>query len=321
MLVTLPTSVMFVLAGCSSPASTSRPERAEPIPGLPAGDERAVQRYAEDERFLVVAERELIRRCMEASGFRYIVERPTTAEVAADLDFSVGAGGDLASRRERGYGLFEANQQRRDGGAERSAVDGDAGQPQSANDAYVRSLPADQQEAYMAALVGGESAPQQIETSSGDVIEMNRDGCVNEARQQIWEDPTRWMSLLMERQAIRNDLVGRAEQDGGFQQALGAWRGCMAARGFEFRTPSAAVDALAQEYAAASDPAEVRERETAVAVADGECGESAELAAAYERALAEARNEMAPDQERVLLAEEELRREGVDRAKQLLGDL
>jgi hypothetical protein len=106
--------------------------------------------WAESERVLTAADDRLTQRCMQERGFRYPVDQRTAT--GNDDETAVI---DLPRRRRVGYGLTDtAGSMPQD--------------PPSAVDAYVRSLPAAEQERFRKALFGtaDDGAPRTLKEGS-----------------------------------------------------------------------------------------------------------------------------------------------------------
>lgn len=213
---------------------------------------------------LDVAEEKLVARCMAARGQVYwpITSPPITMP---DEERAV----DLPRRRAEGFGLT-----------------GGAGPPKAG--------PNDTQPGFQTALFGDMRHYQDLKLPNGNVLSYPASGCVAESRATLYTDVRRWARVDAIPQVVGNKLRAQTTDAPELTEARSRWVSCMAAVGYPYPDPEAAVADLSNAYQQHGDSAALRRWEVAVATADGECAlrahvPSAELALRRARAYALAR--------------------------------
>lgn len=205
---------------------------------------------------LANAESELISACMTAQGFRYQVETSTLSG-ESDEERSL----NMNERRSRGYGL--ASQY----GSDKESVS------TAANDTYVAGLSKKNADAYMKALRGGTADFREMRFGTGRDITFSSRGCEARSRTSLYGNLDDWVSVAYFPQNLNSELSPRVEKAPKYRAAMNDWRTCMRGRGYAYASPDAAYDQLKSAYRAQKKvTAALRDREIAVAVADGECG-------------------------------------------------
>jgi hypothetical protein len=198
--------------------------------------------YPAREYQLDVAEERLTQRCMTSRGLTYVLHEPLPP-IGSDEERAV----DLPRRRIVGYGLGSSS-----GG--QPPPDPDAGKP-----------------AYEQALFGDPRHRQELRLPDGSLHTFPGDGCIAESRTKLYGDVRRWARTVSIPPVFDNVLRDRTRDVPELAQANGRWTSCMAAADFPYPTPKAAIDALSTAYAEHGPTPTLKTRETATAVADGEC--------------------------------------------------
>lgn len=240
-------------------------------------------RTIEERRLLWEAEEAAVASCMEGRGFTYVPIKYDRTR-ARENDPSNIERGDVDAARTIGYGLADAMQR----------ID----QPEPAEvalDERLKQMPPAQREAYMLALGGVDISPGRADdagqVAGGDVVTVSipegptvkwdRNSCFAQARQEVYGDELSYSKLTLELTVLHQKLEQRVEQDEAWKKGLETWRACMHGRGFRYDEPVYARlgirDAYRDARAGKGDYERVRERELAVATADAECWNGADL--------------------------------------------
>ncbi|MEU6800024.1 hypothetical protein [Streptomyces neyagawaensis] len=204
---------------------------------------------------LANAESKLISICMAAKGFRY---RAESADPAAESDEERSL--NMNERRTRGYGL--ASQY----ASEKESVG------TAPNDAYLAGLPKKKADAYMETLRGGATDFREMRFGGGRNITFSARGCEAESRASLYGSLDDWVSIAYFPQNLNSELSSRVEKSPKYRSAMNDWRTCMRGKGYTYTSPDTAYEQLRDEYRRQGANSALREREIAVAVADGNCG-------------------------------------------------
>ncbi|WDZ87833.1 hypothetical protein [Micromonospora cathayae] len=229
------------------------------------------------------------RKCLAAQGFTPPPAPPPAQPVPEDEAASI----KLADRRANGYGL-----------APDLSDAGDAPSTLAPSDPYHDRLSATDQRRYRAALFGSSTLGVRVDLGAGRHVVVPKQGCLAESRRALAGDVTTWARLTYLPQTVDDRLADRASTAPGYLAVLAEWRTCMAGRGHPHPTPRAARDAIRAAYdtVRAGDRAELRRREIAVAVADGECATRVHLPAAELTARRGLVATLPPEERRTLTA-------------------
>jgi hypothetical protein len=237
----------------------------------------------EERRLLWEAEEAAVASCMEGRGFTYVPSKYDRTR-AKETDPANIERGDVDAARTMGYGLADAMQ--RDDRPEPAEV---------AFDERLKNLPPEQRAAYMLALGGvdlsrvraddaGQVAGGDIATvvsPDGSTVKWDRNSCFARGRREVYGDELSYRKLTLELMVLRRKLMQNVEQDEAWKQGLAQWRACMHGRGFPYDEPVHARTAMRDAYrdvqAGKGDFERARARELAVATADAECWNTADL--------------------------------------------
>ncbi|MCL6735109.1 hypothetical protein [Streptomyces neyagawaensis] len=204
---------------------------------------------------LANAESKLISICMAAKGFRY---RAESADPAAESDEERSL--NMNERRTRGYGL--ASQY----ASEKESVG------TAPNDAYLAGLSKKKADAYMKTLRGGATDFREMRFGGGRNITFSARGCEAESRTSLYGSLDDWVSIAYFPQNLNSELSSRVEKSPKYRSAMNDWRTCMRGKGYTYTSPDTAYEQLKDDYRTQGANSALREREIAVAVADGNCG-------------------------------------------------
>ena len=203
---------------------------------------------------LYVAEQRLIRDCMAADGFEYVVVPPIRPD-----------------RKDAGrpFGIADVARARTDGYSE-EAPSVPTARP---NGRYVAGLSADRRRRYQRALDGTDPAAIVVEVPGVGTVFTSSDGCQSKARHHLYGDLRVWTRA----KAIITNLPAitfpELRRDPAYAAALLTWRSCMSLRGFGYASPAEAVTAVRARSGPGVSPEERR-----TAVADAQCNSSSRLA-------------------------------------------
>ncbi|HWL34862.1 MAG TPA: hypothetical protein VNQ77_01590 [Frankiaceae bacterium] len=263
---------------------------------------------SEEEAFLVLAEQQLVSRCMRVAGFEYVAVRPRPSAVVAQGSGHFYEERSLVARRQDGYGLSKTA----------SAAVEEIPVEARANNEIVAKLTPAEKERYTLTLFGSDRTAISVTLPSGKSIATNSDGCLSEARRALYLDLERWLLLDYIGSASRLEINAAVRKDERFLTALRKWADCMKGRGFSVHDPGDAKEEAAKAYEAAGNEANARSRELEIAVADGECGEQS----SFYTVLAEVEQEhtaaVNAKNEANVIAFREMQAQARDRAKRLL---
>ncbi|MFI5841867.1 hypothetical protein ACIA8K_19360 [Catenuloplanes sp. NPDC051500] len=248
--------LVMLLAGCAP-----QPARTPAGPALTAGAGDLISRtgtYYQDQDLLQRTENRLADGCLAAAGFTVDTTRPGSA----DEEWRPV----LAERQAGGYRL-------------RASQEAEAESPAGR---YVRALPAERQDQFLAAMNG--DAQQAITLRDGQQFTFPSTGCLAEARTTVFGDPAQAARIDYLAQNYHNTAYLAAIAQPAYRTALTAWSACMRAEGHDFASPSAAKQSLAAEYPPDA-PATASPHEIAVAVADAGCATRAGVPGTVESLL------------------------------------
>ncbi|MFF9810672.1 hypothetical protein ACF1G5_37200 [Streptomyces coeruleorubidus] len=203
---------------------------------------------------LANAESKLISACMETKGFRY---RAEVSAPAAESDEERSL--NMKERRVRGYGL--ASQY----GSDKETVGA------ATNDAYVAGLSKKNADAYMKALRGDSTDFREMRFGGGRNITFSARGCEAKSRTSLYGSLDDWVSVAYFPQHLNSGLSSRVEKSPKYRRAMNEWQTCMRGKGYAYASPDTAYDQLKSAYRAQGATTALRDREIAVAVADGDC--------------------------------------------------
>lgn len=269
---------MAALAAVSGCASAQPDTAATPLPKPPAFDGRLspealdmVTRsgtWPRAQQTLDTAVNELVHRCMKAKGFTYPAKR---APLPTSLDDTTAVV-DLPGRRRHGYAIATTPRQ--------------SGPPPAP---YYTALSPDRKRAFDLAFSGPADADSGDDVSTGTgTVRVRRQGCDAEARRDLTGDVTVWARMYYTPEALNGRLDAKVPKAREYTAAMAAWRACMGDRGYAYRTPEEAQDALTRRFQEnkhrkGAPKGEFRSHEIKVAVADGESAIEADVPGAAVR--------------------------------------
>ena len=256
---------------------------------------------------LALAEHELVRRCMAARGFRYLVPVPPASSEGSTSLLQLPPQLKVAEARVNGYGIALRRA---------PSVPGDT--PEDAEQRYLESLSPQEQDQYQHALDGGHGARQvEVTLPGGARVGASTEGCVGEARQKLYGSLQSYLTVLYLPQVAQSEITA-VEDDRALRNALEQYASCMSDQGYgEADTPAAARERAESYYADGETPA-ARRREIALATADAECQEQTQVYEALKEAVDRVAAEWLQENEGAVLAATEAQRAAVSRARNVL---
>lgn len=257
---TLP-ALLLTVGGCASPpvplAGTSSVSLLAAASAATTSDATTMR-----ERWtLFRAQQVLVQRCMTAQGLTYLVTNPgpepPTATTTSDT---------LGHGSPPGYGV--------------TAASNDTDSAGTAEDRYVRGLPAVQAASYSVALDGraDEVAPLRLPSGVSGSYETN--GCTAAARAQLYGKVRDAFEDTLVPQDVNQMFAPYLQHDQRYQAALGAWQRCMAASGWTATSPDAVIASLESLAAHQTSAASLARTQQAEGAADGRCDARSDLRAA-----------------------------------------
>jgi hypothetical protein len=310
-----------LLAGLVMACDGSR-DPADPAPGgpSPAGGAGPGQGSGalslEDDARIILAEEELISRCMADHGLTYHAVGPSVEELreqrlAEDQQSDDWFGSDDVERASRGgYGFADALD---DPEPTRDPV------VDHPNNVHLESLSPAERQAWHEALFGTFEDHESFELPGGGQASTATSGCLWEARDQLHGDAREYFRTTMALTDIGQQVTERVRADDRYQSAVAGWQACMRDSGHRFDSPAEAQNEIDALVATAPDRASARAREVAVSVADATCSREAGLAEAARDLIPQHREQVEAEFEGERLALQEMLRATLDRAREVLG--
>ena len=276
---------------------------------------------AEDQRFLALAEEELVKRCIELAGFKYVTYPPPSAPQSYQWGRD-----DVEAARTGGYGLKADNGPiliTDDGstGASSSTGGGSANNsaPRDPNIKYMQSLPKDEQQRYWTTLMGNTEGPLVSTTfPNGGAYGVPTSGCISEARKRLYGSLQSYVQLTVGGMQIETGADKLVAADPTYVRASVAWQQCMKGKGYDFADIGAAYSAALAARRAAPDPAAAKAAEIKIAVADAQCGRQSGIRRIGDALDTKYQEQLRAQNQGAVLAEAEATAEAVARAKQIL---
>jgi hypothetical protein len=246
-------AVLICAAGCAA-GTASRPD---PAASSARTLERAAAVLTHDattlrQRWrLFNAQQLLDQRCMRGLGLRYVVTsagpEPPSGVTTADV---------LGSSPSSGYGVSLKK-----GGV----------LSEPAQDRYVRSLPAAEQDRYVTALNGPTDQAAPLTLPSGDEGFYATGGCTARTQAYLYGSVRAAFEDLLVPQDVNGLFNSYLAQDRRYGTALGQWQRCMVTYGSTAQTPAALIQSLKAESARGMSPAALDRHQRAAVTADRRC--------------------------------------------------
>ncbi len=235
-----------LLRGGWQPAATGEVVQVDGMPGA----------AVPDEDLLSWAEQTLAGRCMADRGFRvWVGWRPAPAGEQPPHRYG---NDDAAWAAAHGFGI----------GAQRLAPATQAPEP---NRAYLMKLPEDRRAAYDLAYHGDPKRTVAVSLAGGAVVRTGRDGCLSQARTELFGDLAEWLRLDSGWRNLDAEVVPAVTAMPEYLAALARWRGCMQAAGHPAADPGALREQASQAYRTARSNEAALGQEKAAAVQEAAC--------------------------------------------------
>jgi hypothetical protein len=190
--------------------------------------------------------------CLNRAGFH----PPATPEASLPSPGDEAATIDLAGRRRHGYGI--------------SSSDEDSATAANPN-AYTASLSPGDRQRFGTAQFGPGMPTTVVALRGKGRATVPTAGCVARARRALAGDVQTWAEISYIPQQFDDELGRRALTAPAYRTALAHWRTCMAAHGYTYATPDAAVTHLTRQHEQGATGPRFRHREITTAVTDGKC--------------------------------------------------
>jgi len=237
------------------------------------------------------AEERLVESCMNEKGFTYI---PNSSEDISYLDEEPEAmtPGDTSAAKIHGYGLANAIE---DGEGGIRPPESDTQDP---NGTILSQLSPSQRDAWDEALMGnvgggGESSTDSMvsleDPISGGIVSWDANSCFAIARAQLFGSIEQLEESEFTKYNLQNQVFTMAEEDVKYKAAIGRWKNCMAAHGYNYDHPDKVSDELVEQYHSGKIPInELRASEIAIATVDSRCHQQSSVTEAYNSAIQQA---------------------------------
>ena len=264
----------LVLGACSG-GDDAVDDRVPP-PGTVLSDDafdlvsRSEAFYVE-EQALLGAEQLGIAECMQSQGWDYVA-LPGDQLVANSSQ-------SLTDRRlDDGYGLASAATQVQ-------GSDATSAQGNGANREVIASLSAEDAARYDVALFGHPETRASIDLPDGTAVSYPVDGCIAQARTELYGDIATWASVSNVPPSYERVLAENVLESSAYTAAMRGWSDCMAASGFDYALPQDAIDDLTERYRVEGFSDQLRDEEMRTATADATCAQDEGVESAVDEAL------------------------------------
>lgn len=244
--------IASTLVGCATgsgdepradgPSGAARPEETR---DLTIGEAILIER----------AERILVKRCMEASGFTYWLRPPVSAAEREGRGFVLD---DITWARTYGYGgVFERQ--------------GEKARLNDPNATYANGLPEPDRIRYSKTL-DGDPAQGMMSTRlpSGGTVQKPRTGCWNTAGEQLYGDIETWFRVKKTATSLTPLYVPELLKDRRLTTAVAAWARCMKKKGHTYASPDD-IRAKRHSLTAGMSPQRAHATEVELAVPEAAC--------------------------------------------------
>lgn len=217
--------------------------------------------------YLSRAQQQLVSRCMDRLGLRYLVSNPGPEPAIQATTSQV-----LGVRLPATYGVSL-------GGAGSTSL--------PAEDRYTEELPKAELSSYIEALSGPPRMSGTLVLPSGVTFAYETGGCVGDGRRTLFGSVAAALADALVPQDIGNTFLASLAKNAAYGAARQSWQRCMAAAGWHYASPQASIMAI-QDLAAdaGTKPATLSAQQSRVASADVACDGRSHLRATMASALA-----------------------------------
>lgn len=309
----LAATLITVAAACSPVASTAPPT----TPALTADEEQALQHVLRDlvnvddtttqeTNLLAEAEAELTYRCLREAGVDWRPPGPSNIPVASNPFRSI-------SRSDLWLPLAGSLTDPEAWAAYRATLRA----KQTAMSAYPPPPPG-----YEDAMYGESPREITIDIGNGGLLTIPIGGCASKVVEQLYGVDAASYHRARTAALVASKLMGEVVADETVAEATRAWSACMRRRGYRLSTPDDLRDPLEGAYEAFMSGSgtidELAALDAQVGTADAECKQQSGLATVFARALIKIGEDRLEQNEGVLTAYLRYRRQGLDRAAQIV---
>jgi hypothetical protein len=299
-------------SGATAPDSTRPAADLDQLAGVRRADAIISTTLTAGESALVVnAHGAVVESCMQELGWDFRVGTATaeTESIPGSLSqLEQWTFTDVASAESVGFGL---QSHLAEVAAYIDQLELDAGEAHIPDPLTMRPEDAAR---YELDFFGREDERIEITERDGSGAGMAGGGCIAEAERALFGDIAQAMWLRDARGTAESDIWEAALSDDAVNDALDSWKGCVRERGREFEDPHGAFDSAA-DAARAGD----FDQERSIATTHAECVAESNLDLAVAAAFLSATNAVLPELEDDLLALQELEKDALARAKDILG--
>ena len=253
-------ALAVAVAGCTTDVS-HRPGSADRTRQISTAGGREL---TDAEQLLVQrAEGLLVKRCMEAAGFTYWVERQPSAD----------------ELKGGGYVLTDVDWAKRHGYGSRISQKLQDTQRDDPNHAYANALPDKERVRYSKTLEGGPSVGMvTAELPGGGTVQTPRESCQVDAKSELYGDFETWFKAEKTATNLTSLYVPKLLEDERFVTAVEQWSACMREKGHDYADPPAVQERLPRlTKGLSSDKAYATE--VRLAVTEATCATGTPLAA------------------------------------------
>lgn len=252
--------VCFAATACTGPVTAASAPAASPAREAGhAVDALVSDATAPRQRWQLFSALQIVtQRCMRERGLRYLITsagpQPPATVTTAD---------SIGSRSTPGYGITTVLARMNAGG--------------TAEDRYVRSLPAAEQARYTAALDGPADQLTALTLPSGAGGSYATGGCMARARAQLYGTVRAAFEDTLVPQDVDQLLERHLASTATYQAALRRWQRCMAHAGRTATTPAALIQSLQAEAVRGASASKLAREQRAAAVTDQKCDAVSDL--------------------------------------------
>lgn len=303
-------AVVVVLGACQGAAAPT-PLDADQVATIEEADRILGTTWTAEESAIVRnADAAVVEECMQQLGWDFELGTDTSATAFGPSAMSTleqWTFADVASAESVGYDL---ESHLADVAAFNEGIDAGGSEVRIPE---VEAMSAEDALRYELDYFGSDEQRVEIVERDGSNHSVPGGGCLGQARTAVYGDIEQQLRLEDARSTAAAEVWERTLSNQTVVEALDSWTGCVGAQGYEFENPRHAFD-LAIAAAHSGD----HDEERSIAAAAAECTGETGLDVAVEAAYLAATNDALSDLEDDLIAYQQLERESLARAKDIL---